>query len=297
MSSKKSNNKKLLIVGIPSCLGGNSYGCHKGPDAIRKQLIPKLNKGNIPYKDYGNIKVQTSCIVKDDHAKCLPEIKKTHSNFNKFLLKNSLFKKGCLPTLLGGDHSFNYPFIKASAKKNKLGLIWFDAHGDFNIPYITKSGNIHGMVLAALSGRGLNKKLRQQKPIIKDQNICIYGARDLDPEEKKLLAKTKVTVITSQEIFRKGIKKTLNKAIKAVTQNTDRIHLSFDLDMFDPSIAPGTGTPVKNGLKTRELNQLLKLLAEKTNQIASIDIMELNPEKDKNQKTAELAAKIITTLA
>lgn len=286
-------------------MGGSGYGCHMGPNAIRKQLIPRLKKERIPYKDFGNIEVPNTCIIHNTHAKCLPEIKKVHANFKKFLSKNDLFKKNRLPVLLGGDHSFNYSFIKASAKKNKIGLIWFDAHGDFNTPAISPSGNIHGMILAALAGRGLSHSLGHKNPIIKEENICIFGVRDLDALEKSLLAKTKVTVISAQEMRKKGIEKALAKAIKTVSKKTQKIHLSFDLDFFDPIIAPGTGTPVKGGLKKTELSLFLSTLRALTKknktapapEIASIDIMELNPTKDKRQKTAKLAAKIITYLS
>lgn len=292
MSSKTLNS--IGLVGVPSCLGGNIFGCHKGPDAVRRILIPKLKEKKIVFKDFGDIPVPKSCIIADSHKKCMKEIKKIHENLKNFIVKKHIFKKNNLPVLIGGDHSLNYSFIRESAANhnNRLGLIWFDAHGDFNTPQITPSGNIHGMVLSAVAGRGLNREFGNAKPVVND--ICIFGARDLDPKEKELIKEMKINLISMAEIRKKGVKESMQKAVKAVTSNSDAIHLSFDLDVFDPKIAPGTGTPVKNGLSGNDLSVIIEEC--RTMHIASVDIMELNPLKDKNQKTAKLAAEILIKL-
>lgn len=285
------NKKKILLLGAPSCLGGSGFGCAEGPSAIRKILIPKLIKERIPFRDLGDINPPITCVMTDFHAKCLKEIKQTDNLLVKKIRSEKLFSKNIkknptsLPVLLGGDHSLNYAFILEARKKHKsLGIIWFDAHADFNNPEITPSGNVHGMVLA-----GLAKK-------IGERNIVIFGVRDMDPQEKTRLEKSKVTVITMGEIKKEGIEKALQKAFKALSK-TKAIHLSFDLDFFDPSIAPGTGTPVKKGLSASGLKKLMQTLREqKSPPVISADIMELNPLKDKYNKTARLAAQIIIGL-
>ncbi len=288
---------KIVILGVPSCLGGNVFGCQDGPEEIRKVLIPRLKKSKIKYRDIGDIQAPKLCVITDTHAKCLKEIQFTDDLLGKKIRAEKLFRhsvkstgKGKLkiasfPILLGGDHSLNYAFILEAQKKiGCLGLIWFDAHADFNTPKTTPSGNVHGMVLA-----GLAKK-------IGEQNIVIFGVRDLDPEEKTRLQKSRVTVVTMEEIRGNGVEKSLRKAFKALSK-TKAIHLSFDLDLFDPSIAPGTGTPVKKGLNKTDLKILIKALhTQNTPPIVSADIMELNPLNDKYGRTAALAADIVIGL-
>lgn len=312
MSSNKSNNKapKLCLLGVPSCLGGNIFGCDKGPDSIREILIPSLKKQKISYIDYGNVTVPKDCVITDPKEKCLPEITKIHSNLAKFIKSKKIFANQNFPILIGGDHSLNYRFIidsanyQMQANKKQLGLIWFDAHGDFNTPDITPSGNIHGMVLSALAGRGLHKDFggkTSSNGQIKERNICIFGTRDLDPKEQELLRKTAVHVVSINMIKKEGLEKSFEQALNSTAKEIDTLHLSFDLDVFDPTIAPATGTPVKNGLNEKDLALIIKVLGRWQRAgkltIASADVMEYNPLKDKRQKTARLASEIITSLA
>lgn len=289
--------KKLVLLGVPSGLGGNTFGCQEGPAAIRKILLPQLKKRKIIPRDLGDISPPVTCFITDPRAKCIGEIRQTDNLLIKKIRREKVFEramkgqKSVLPVLLGGDHSLNYSFIlEAKRRLGKIGLIWFDAHADYNTPETTPSGNVHGMVLA-----GLARKIEQR-------NICIFGLRDTDPEEKIRLEKSRITVITIEEIRRRGVEKSLQKAVKAVSKNANGIHLSFDLDVFDPTIAPGTGTPVKKGLNSGDLRIIMDTLKNcgkaKTCRapIISADIMELNPLKDKYEKTARLAAEIILGL-
>ncbi len=287
-----SDKPQITLLGAPSCLGGNVFGCQDGPFAIRKILIPKLKKNKISFRDLGDVNPPITCVITNPRAKCLDEIRQTDNLLVKKIRAEKLFsfsiknKSATLPILLGGDHSLNYSFIlELHRKMGKIGLIWFDAHADFNTPKISPSGNVHGMVLA-----GLAKK-------VGETNIVIFGVRDLDPQEKTRLEKSKVTVITMEEIKKKGTEKSLKKALNALSK-TKGIHLSFDLDMFDPSIAPGTGTPVKKGLNKTDLKDLMKTLrTQNTPPMVSADIMELNPLNDKYGRTAGLAAEIVIGLA
>lgn len=281
-------SKKVIILGIPSCFGGNILGCDLGPRYIRKYLLPLLKKQKVEFVDKGNINVPPYCTMTDPHEKCIKEIKEIYKNLENNINKKKIFENSNFPILLGGDHSINLPFIKASAQKHKkLGLIWLDAHGDFNTPEISPSGNVHGMVLASLAGLG------PRKSIISQENICILGVRELDPQEKKLLQKTKITVITMKQIKKTGIKKALQKAIEIASNKTNGFHVSIDLDVFDPTIAPGVGTPVKGGLKKNDLQEITKILKGRPK---SLDVVELYPSQDKQNKTSKLAAKLIQKL-
>lgn len=290
--------RKIIILGMPVCLGAPLSGCSHGPDVIRKQLIAS----GIDFEDKGNLSETKKCKSK----KCAVEISQIHKKASKELKKLKIFNNKAtnhpsLPILIGGDHSMNFTFIEASANqikktKKEIGLIWFDAHGDFNTPQTTITGNIHGMVLSALTGRGLypNLKTDSTKQVIKEENICLFGVRDLDPKEEELLKTTKVKVITAKQIKIIGIEKALKEATKVLPAN---LHLSFDLDVFDPRTAPGTNTPVNKGFSQKHLTQILKFFKnQKTKKIVSADIMEFNPLRDKQSKTAEIAVKIITGL-
>ncbi len=285
----------IAIVGMPSCMGGNRYGCEQGPRALRHALFPLLDKKSIPFEDYGNVTEPCVCGLKSSKAKCLAEIASLHNQATKFFQDNEIFKKSHFPILLGGDHSVNYPFIREAARHKKIGLIWFDAHGDFNTPDISPSGNIHGMVLAALAGHGLTHSFGDDKAIIDEANICIVGTRDVDPDESKLLKKTNVHVFSMKEIKKRGLKAVLEDAIVAAGQGTKGIHLSFDMDVFDPSIAPHVSTPVPGGLLKKDIKTIAHCF--KNQNLTSLDAVEINPSKNMDEnETAELAAKLLLAL-
>jgi arginase len=293
--------KKILILGIPSCLGGNISGCQNGPAAIRKYLIPLLKKARAKFADAGNIEVPAFCAVHNKKEKCLPEIRTLYKNFDKTFSTHGLYQKNVLPVILGGDHSINFQFLKNLSAKRKIGLLWFDAHGDFNTPRITPSGNIHGMVLSALAGhwphlagRGLHKIFGLKESKIKEQNICLIGTRDLDPKEKKLLAKTRINIFTMKEIKKRGLAAVLKDATARAGKGTTGFHLSFDLDAIDPKFAPGVGTPVKGGFNLKDLKTITAFM--KNQPLTSLDVVELYTTRDKSNKTAKLAAKLIRGL-
>lgn len=280
---------------MPSCMGGNRIGCEMGPRALRNALFPLLDKKRIRFRDYGNAMGPCVCSVKGSRAKCLKEITTLYEQAERFFQDNEIFVPSNFPVLLGGDHSVNYPFIREAARHKKIGLIWFDAHGDFNTPEITPSGNIHGMVLAALAGQGLTQNFGDTKPIINPHNICIIGSRALDPKEEELLEKMKINVFSMKEIKERGLKVVIEDAIKAAAKGTKGIHVSFDLDVFDPSIAPDVSTPVPGGLLKKDIKTIAR--AFKDQDLVSIDAMEINPPKsDEPSQTALLAAELITSL-
>jgi arginase len=199
---------------------------------------------------------------------------------------------------LGGDHSLSLGSVQGAAKGRRLGLIWIDAHADFNTAETTPSGNIHGMSLAILAGLGDQSLVRlweEQVPVIDPKRIAIIGARDIDPGEKNNLKEAGAMVMSMEQIDRYGMVTTLEKAIERVSRDADGIYLSLDLDALDPRHAPGVGTPVFAGLTQREAHLACEIIAE-TGKLVGMDLVEVNPILDIQNQTAALAVDFALTV-
>jgi arginase len=197
--------------------------------------------------------------------------------------------------VLGGDHSLSVGSIRGAAKHKKLGVIWVDAHADFNTPETTPSGNIHGMPLAALCGLGDPRLVclwDEVPPVIDPKRVAVIGARDLDLGEKHNLREAGVMVQSMEQIDRIGMVSALEKALERVSREVDGIYLSFDMDSLDPRHAPGVGTPVPGGLTFREAHLACEVVAE-TGKLIGMDIVEVNPILDVQNQTALLAVEFI----
>jgi arginase len=202
---------------------------------------------------------------------------------------------GRFPLVLGGDHSLSVGSIRGVAKHKKIGVIWVDAHADFNTPETTPSGNIHGMPLAALCGLGdprLVSLWDETPPVLDPERVAIIGARDLDPGEKQNLREAGVMVQSMEQIDRFGMLTALEKAIERVSRDVDGIYLSFDMDALDPRNAPGVGTPVPGGLTFREAHLACEVIAE-TGKLIGMDMVEVNPILDIQNQTAIDAVEFI----
>jgi arginase len=200
-------------------------------------------------------------------------------------------QNGHFPLVLGGDHSLSLGSIRGAARMKKLGVIWIDAHADFNTDETTPSGNIHGMPLAALCGFGdvrLSRLWEEALPVVDPKRVAIVGARDLDPGEKVNLREAGVMVMGMEQIDRYGMVSVVEKAIERVSRDMDGIYLSLDMDALDPEHAPGVGTPVPAGLTQREAHLACELIAE-TKMLIGMDLVEVNPILDGQNKTAALA--------
>ena len=205
---------------------------------------------------------------------------------------------GAIPLVLGGDHSLAAGSVAASAdwirrlNTKPLGLIWLDAHGDMNTPETTTSGNVHGMPLAALLG-GEPSELASigGRPSVRPEHTVLVGIRNLDEDEKGKIRASGVHVFTMKDIDRQGIATIAERAIEIASSGTGGIHVSFDLDVCDPTVAPGVGTPVRGGLDYRESHVILELVAD-SNQLVALDLVEVNPTLDNRNATAEFAAEL-----
>jgi arginase len=207
-------------------------------------------------------------------------------------------EEGALPIVLGGDHSLGAGSVAAAAayfrkRSEKLGVIWVDAHGDMNRPDTSDSGNVHGMPLAALLGSEPAElaRLGGECPAIDASRTVLVGIRNLDDVEKQLVRDSKVHVFTMKDVDRLGITVVMERALAIAADGTAGVHVSFDLDVCDPTIAPGVGTPVKGGLNYREAHVVMEIVAE-SGRLSSLDLVELNPTLDLRNQTAELGTEL-----
>jgi arginase len=283
---------QIDIIGVPIDLGADRRGVDMGPSAIRyAHLQSKLEDLGYTVQDEGNIEVAIAEMCKITNSKlkyvdCIVPMSRRIAG----AVATSIQAKN-FPLVLGGDHSLSIGSVRGAARNRKIGVIWIDAHADFNTAETTPSGNIHGMSLAILAGQG-HKSLVQlwdeSVPVIDPSKIAIIGARDLDSGEKENLGKAGSMVMGMEQIDRYGMVSVIEKAIERVSRDVDGIYLSLDMDALDPQHAPGVGTPVPAGLTQREAHLACELIAE-TNKLIGMDLVEVNPILDGQNKTAALA--------
>jgi arginase len=287
---------QIDIIGVPIDLGADRRGVDMGPSAIRyAHLHSKLEELGYTLSDAGNIEVpiQETCSITDPRLKyidCIIPMARRVSGAVATSMQGGRF-----PLVLGGDHSLSVGSIRGAAKYKKLGVIWVDAHADFNTAETTPSGNIHGMPLAALCGLGdprLVSLWDETTPMLDPKRVAVVGARDLDPGEKRNLREAGVMVQSMEQIDRTGMVIALEKAIDRVSRDVDGIYLSFDMDSLDPRHAPGVGTPVPGGLTFREAHLACEVVAE-TGKLIGMDLVEVNPILDVQNQTAILAVEFI----
>jgi arginase len=195
--------------------------------------------------------------------------------------------------VLGGDHSLSIGSVSGSARNRRIGLIWIDAHADFNTAETTPSGNIHGMSVAALVGRGhpTLTGLAGNGPAIRTERVAIVGARDIDPEERVALREAGIAIFTMFDIDRRGMANVMEEAIRIASAGGGGYHVSFDMDAVDPREAPGVGTPVIGGISYREAHLAMEMIAQNGG-MRSLDLVEINPILDERNATALLAVEL-----
>jgi arginase len=291
---------KVLIVGVPLDLGGNRRGVDMGPSALRlTNLAERIRALGHDVSDSGDVGVP------------LPELSDIGDLNNKYAapiagvceeLCERVYAglvQGRLPVSIGGDHSLAMGSVAGvgryfKERDHRLGLLWFDAHGDMNTPASTDSGNVHGMSLAHLLGLG-DERLASvggfRKKVLAE-NVALIGVRDLDEREKKLVAESGVNVFTMKDIDRRGVSTVMEQALEVASRGTAGIHVSLDIDVVDPSLATGVGTPKKGGLTYREAHLCLEMVAD-SKRLAGIDLVEVNPILDVRNATAELGSELL----
>lgn len=295
--------RSVRIIGVRVDLGAGRRGVDMGPSALRKAgLRERLEELGHRVADDGNIHVDEpeAHQIQDPKLKYLPLIAAAMEQLAERV--SATVERGEVPLVLGGDHSIAIGTIAGVASRfrqrgKKLGMIWLDAHGDANTPETSPSGNIHGMPQAIAFGRGAPELVRiggfgEGEAKLDPKRCCIIGARSIDAREKRVLEEIGLRVFTMAQIDRRGIYDVTQEATTIATEGTDGVHVSFDVDVVDPSVAPGVGTPVMGGLTYRETHTVMELVAE-TGRMVSMEVAEVNPILDVRNATAEVAVGMI----
>ena len=294
--------RPIHIIGVSLDLGGNRRGVDMGPSAFRiAGLGERLTALGLTVMDEGDLVAPIPEVkaAGDPQKKYVREIARVCERLYKTSL--GVIEKGAIPVVLGGDHSLAAGSVAATVDHarqggGRIGAIWVDAHADMNTPTSTGSGNVHGMPLAALLGQepaelagigGFSPKLRPD-------NTVLIGVRNLDEREKERIRESGVHVFTMKDIDRHGIAQTVEQAIAIAGRDAGGIHVSFDLDVCDPTIAPGVGTPVKGGLDYREAHMVMEMVAD-SGLLRALDLVEVNPILDDRNMTAILGAELASS--
>lgn len=285
----------IRILGVPMDLGANRRGTDMGPSAVRAaNLAERLERLGHEVTDGGNVfshEPETRG-SQADGVRFLDEIVDTCEELSRRV--QAAKAAGEIPLVVGGDHSLAMGTAGGIAtNETRVGILWIDAHTDFNTPDTSPSGNVHGMPLSAIAGHG-NRRLCEiggVAPKAREEDIVIIGARSVDGRERELLQKSGVTVFTMRDIDERGMGAVMEAAVRIATRDTDWLHVSFDLDAVDPEIAPGVGTPKPGGLTYREAHLALELVND-TGAMRSMELVEVNPILDEQNRTAELAVEL-----
>lgn len=291
-----SRAKKVRIIGIPMDLGQSRRGVDMGPSAVRYAgLAAKLQQLGYETVDSGNLDIPGHDTLKGTSLaeRLIPISESCGRIYN---IAGETIARGEVPIFLGGDHSIAIGTVGGVTHAGEAGLLWIDAHGDFNTPETSASHNVHGMALATLLGRGPAELTAIGRPgmKVKPEHVVLVGVRDLDPGEREMLKQSGCTVFTMREIDEIGIHAVLRQAL-ARFDYLARIHLSLDLDVMDPLEAPGVGTPSPGGLTYREGQLIMEMLAD-TRKLHSVDIVEINPILDIQNRTAQVAVNLLASL-
>jgi arginase len=287
------------IFGVPMDLGQDRRGVDMGPSAIRYARIEaSLEDLGHRVTDLGNAGVPIpETVVAGEEVKHLAAVKSVCEEVSERAA--TIVSDGLFPIFLGGDHAIAIGTVSGVARSTtgvRTGVIWVDAHADFNTPATSPSGNIHGMPLATLTGRGHPDLVGIGGPgaSVRTEDVVIVGLRSVDLEEKNSLREAGVKVYTMKDIDAYGAARVVRSAIKGLS-HVDRVHLSLDLDAVDPEVAPGVGTPVRGGLTYREAHLLMELVNE-AGIVSSLDVVEVNPILDVKNGTATLAVELVESL-
>ena len=290
----------IHILGVPMDLGSGRRGVDMGPSAIRiAGLAERLTELGHKVVDVGDVGIRNMEALKvgDVHARYLAEIARASRRVCAKVER--IVAKDHFPLVLGGDHSISVGTVSAiagaaSRDGKKVGLLWVDAHGDINTPETSPSGNIHGMPVSALLGEGPDEliSIGGAGPKVDPRNLAMVAIRSLDEGEKLRLKRYGIEVHTMSEVDRIGIDEVMKMALARVGDGTDRVHVSFDLDAVDPTVAPGVGTPVKGGLDYREAHFLMEMLSA-SGVMTSLEVVEANPILDDRNASAAFAVELV----
>jgi arginase len=284
---------RVAIIGAALDLGAGRRGVDMGPSAIRYAgLSDRLTGAGIEVEDRGNVEaaLAETRAIGDERARFLEEILEACSRVAAEVERAR--SDGLLPLVLGGDHSIAIGTLSGLAAAGPGGVLWLDAHGDLNTPETTPSGNVHGMPLAAALGACGVAFTRDglRLPAVEPERVALVGVRSLDSGEQALVRELGVAVYTISDLDRRGVEPVLAEALERVSGGAF-VHVSVDLDVVDPEVAPGVGDPVRGGLSYREAHLALELVAE-AGVLDAVELVEVNPIRDHENTTAGLAVEL-----
>ncbi len=297
----RNKSTRVRILGFPIDLGADRRGVDMGPSAMRiADVDTRLEALGYTVIDEGDIAVRNIEVqeIQDSRLKYLPEV----AEMSRVLctrVKNIL-DDGDFPLIVGGDHSMSVGSLAGIGQHCKeqgktLGVIWIDAHADMNTAETTPSGNIHGMPLAVAMGYGHPSLLEiAGTPVLDPRNLAIVGLRSIDPGERDLIKELGVAAYTMFDIDRLGMYEVATRVLEDMSRSVDHLHISFDVDGVDPSVAQGVGTPVPGGLTYRETHLFMEMISQ-IDAYASLEVAEVNPILDDRNRTAEFAADVVAS--
>jgi arginase len=297
-----SPSKKVTIIGVLMDLGADRRGVDMGPSAVRDaDLNERLSQLGYEVIDDGNIVVrnQEMMQITDRRLKYLPEIATACQKLADRV--EAALEEDAMPLILGGDHSIAIGSVSGLAsfhrkRDRKVGVIWFDAHGDMNTPETSPSGNIHGMPFAVILGHGAREltQISGFSPKVYPEDCVLIGARSIDPEEAINLKNSGIRIVTMRELDERGMAALMDEAIWWASRRTVGFHVSMDMDFVDPYYAAGVGTPVPGGPTYRESHLAMEKIAD-SGKLLSFELAEVNPVLDVANRTAELGVQLISS--
>ena len=289
-------NRTIRIIGVPIDLGQSKRGVDLGPGALRYAgLAEKLQALGHRVIDNGNLEVAVrETIPEQAQQHYLPAIATVCQAV--YQTAQQAVAAGETPLFIGGDHTLAIGSIGGITHARPSGLLWIDAHGDFNTPETTISGNIHGMTLAVTLGDGYPQlvDIGRPGPKLLPCDVVMIAIRDLDPGERLRIRDSGITVYTMRDIDERGIGPVVREAMERLEQH-ERLHVSLDMDCVEPQAGPGVGTPSPGGLTCREAQLIMEIIAD-SNRCGSMDIVEINPILDRHNTTALLAVELAASL-
>lgn len=292
-------SRPVQVIGAPADFGANRRGVDMGPSAIRYAgLAAELGEARAESTDAGDLLVSRMEERPEEagtgNARFLDEIEGVCRRLSTEVAE--AIDEGRFPLILGGDHSIAIGTLSGSARDADIGAIWFDAHGDFNTPETSPSGNVHGMPLAAALGRGsFADRPWAVAEGLREENVVWVGLRKLDDSEVRTIRESEATAFTMSDIDERGVGPVVEEAIDLATHGVEGIHVSLDIDWVDPDDAPGVGTPVRGGVTYREAHAAMEVVADRDDAediLRSMDVVEVNPTLDTENRTAELAGEL-----
>jgi arginase len=295
--------RRIALLGVPIEIGASQAGTLMGPAALRTAGIARLlEQMGIPVEDHGDLAIPA--VVAETappaNAKFYDEVK----TWIRSLSERSfwLARSGAIPIFMGGDHSLSMGSVNGVARYwqeqgRPLFVLWLDAHADYNTPQTTETGNMHGMSAAFLCGEGGLDGLLGNHPraSIGPDQLDLFGIRSIDPLEKQLVFERRVAIADMRVIDEFGVGVLIRKIIERVRARNGVLHVSFDVDFLDPTVAPGVGTTVPGGATYREAHLIMELLHD-SDLVRSVDIVELNPFLDERGRTARVAVELVSSL-